>query len=72
MHTLLVDDLRARLMTDRQILGFAQVMGVKDVELPDIDAEIQAFEKFLESVPEQAKQETEERRVLLKALGLRQ
>jgi hypothetical protein len=68
-YVLIVDDLKSRLLVDRQIVGMAQVMG-SDAELPDIDAELLAFNTWLISPPEESG-ETEESRTLKQALGLR-
>lgn len=68
-YMLIVEDLKARLLADRQIVGMAQVMGA-DVEMPDINEELATFSKLLESPPA-INLETEERQILKRALGLR-
>jgi hypothetical protein len=70
-ETLIIEDIRSIILTDRQIIGVAQILGSKDLELPNPDEEIRKFKIWLDSPPPTQRKESRDRVILLKALGLR-
>jgi len=64
----LLEDLRERILSDRQVVALYQVNSA-EVELPNIDAEVERFDKFLDS--EFGSAVEDKHGELLQALGLR-
>lgn len=70
-YLIIIEDLKSRILSDRQIIAMCITAGAKDLELPDPDQERKKFDDWLTSSPE-AKKEMPDSEILLSALGLRQ
>ena len=68
-YLIVIEDLKKRLLSDRQIIAMCITAGAKDLTLPDIDEERKKFDDWLE-MPD-IKKETSDNEILLNALGLR-
>jgi len=67
---LLVDDLRMRVLADRQIAAVYKANGAEG-ELPELDEMRKRFDEWLTAPPTMQGSEDTERNELLQALGLR-
>jgi hypothetical protein len=71
VYTLIVDDLRMRVLADRGVAATFKAFGGADIELPDPDAERARFDEWLVSPLVTLTPVDRERLELLRALGLR-
>jgi hypothetical protein len=71
VYTLLVDDLRERVLADRTIIAVFVAAGGKELEMPDLDKELERLDDYLSGSLEGERDEPE-RSALLKALGLKE